>query len=101
MALKGNLRDFSFSQLLNLISLAKKTGTLEVHGQEKVATISFDEGKLCYAQNSKHDNGLAAILLRTEQLTDKQYHVIKDKAQNIGDKELGLINIQNSVVTDC
>jgi len=99
MALKGNLRDFSFSQLLNLISLAKKTGTLEVHGPGKDAIISFDEGKLSYAQNSQNDNGLAAVLLRTEKLTDKQYHVIKDKAENIGDKELGLMLINSNYVT--
>lgn len=99
MALKGNLRDFSFSQLLNLISLAKKTGTLEVHGPDKAATISFDDGKLCYAQNNKSDNGLAAVLLRTEKLSDKQFQVIREKANNIGDKELGLMLINSNYVT--
>ncbi len=99
MALKGNLRDFSFSQLLNLISLAKKTGTLQVHGPDKDASIYFDEGKLIYAQNSRHDNGLAAILLRTEKLSDKQYQVIEDKAEDIGDKELGLMLINSNYVT--
>jgi len=99
MALKGNLRDFSFSQLLNLISLAKKTGTLEVHGPDKDATVSFDEGKLSYAQNNQYENGLADVLLRTEKLTDKQYQVIKDKAENVGDKELGLMLINSNYVT--
>ncbi|MGB2962638.1 MAG: DUF4388 domain-containing protein [Anaerolineales bacterium] len=99
MALKGNLRDFSFSQLLNLISLAKKTGTLQVHGPDKDAFISFAEGKLSYAQNSKNDNGLAAVLLRTEKITDKQYQVIRDRAENIGDKELGLMLINSNYVT--
>jgi len=32
MALKGNLRDFSATQLLNLINLARKTGTLTIEG---------------------------------------------------------------------
>ncbi len=99
MALKGNLRDFSFSQLLNLISIAKKTGTLEVHGPKKAASIFFDAGKLSYAQNNRVDNGLAAILLRSEKLTDKQYQVIKEKAKNIGDKELGLMLINSNYVT--
>lgn len=99
MALKGNLRDFSFSQLLNLISLAKKTGTLEVQGSNKAAMISFDSGKLSYAQNNKLDHSLAAVLLRSEKLSDKQYRVIKDKANNIGDKELGLMLINSNYVT--
>ena len=33
MALKGNLHDFSITQLLNLIHLARKTGTLAVDGK--------------------------------------------------------------------
>ena len=28
MALRGNLRDFTITQLLNLVNLAQKTGTL-------------------------------------------------------------------------
>ena len=99
MALKGNLRDFSFSQLLNLISLAKKTGALQVQGQKKTATIFFESGKLSYAQNNHLDHGLAAVLLRCEKLTAKQYQVIKEKANNIGDKELGLMLINSNYVT--
>ena len=34
MALRGNLRDFTVTQLLNLINLAQKTGTLVVDGPE-------------------------------------------------------------------
>jgi hypothetical protein len=32
MALRGNLRDFTITQLLNLINLAQKSGTLVVDG---------------------------------------------------------------------
>ena len=99
MSLKGNLRDFSFSQLLNLISLAKKTGNLDVSGPEKSASIFFDQGKLSYAQNSKSENGLAAVLLRSEKISQKQFKVIQDKAGEIGDKELGLMLINSNYVT--
>ena len=34
MALKGNLRDFSTTQLFNLINLARKTGTLTIDTRE-------------------------------------------------------------------
>jgi hypothetical protein len=37
MALKGNLRDFSVTQLLNLINLARKTGTLTIEGPTEAA----------------------------------------------------------------
>ena len=41
MALKGNLHDFSFTQLLNLIHLARKTGTLAIDGRGSAARIAF------------------------------------------------------------
>ena len=46
MALRGNLRDFTITQLLNLINLAQKTGTLVVDGPNEQAYVSFREGKL-------------------------------------------------------
>jgi hypothetical protein len=93
MALKGNLRDFSFSQLLNLINIAKKTGTLIINGPDKDAWISFRDGKLSYAHNDSTDGSLAAILYKYDKLTRKQYQIIKQRAGNIGDKELGLMLI--------
>ena len=35
MPLRGNLRDFSTTQLLNLVNLAKKTGTLTIEDPPK------------------------------------------------------------------
>ena len=58
MALKGNLRDFSTTQLLNLINLAKKTGTLVVEGTGQAAQLSFRNGKLIYAQLGQEDGNL-------------------------------------------
>ena len=45
MALKGNLRDFTFSQLLNLINLAAKTGTLVIEGSSDIARVFFRDGQ--------------------------------------------------------
>ena len=52
MALKGNLRDFTITQLLNLINLARKTGTLVIEGPNDTAWVSFREGKLAFADVS-------------------------------------------------
>jgi hypothetical protein len=98
MALKGNLKDFSFSQLLNLISIAKKTGTLRINGPSKNAWISFIQGKLTYAHNNSRENHLAAVLHKYDKLTDKQYQVIRERARSIGDKELGLMLINANYV---
>ncbi|TLN27268.1 DUF4388 domain-containing protein [bacterium] len=93
MALRGNLRDFTITQLLNLINLAKKTGTLVIEGPGEVAWVAFREGKLAYAQIGQEDNSLAAILQRGSKISAAQYRMIKERATRMTDKELGLLLI--------
>jgi hypothetical protein len=97
MALKGNLRDFSTTQLLNLISLARKTGTLTIEGDD-VAQMSFREGKLIYATMGNHNN-LASILQKSGKLSAEQGKFIQTRAQGTGDKQLGHLLIQAGYVT--
>jgi hypothetical protein len=99
MALKGNLRDFSVTQLLNLINLAQKTGTLSVEGPNKSARIAFREGKLAYAQMGGEENSLATILYQAKRLTKTQYRIINERAGNMSDKELGLHLINASYIS--
>jgi len=93
MALRGNLRDFTVTQLLNLINLAQKTGTLVVDGPSEQAFISFRDGKLAYARVGQDDGSLAAVLHKANKLTVNQYRAIVERAGNISDKELGLLLI--------
>lgn len=91
MALKGNLKDFSITQLLNLINLAKKTGVLVVEGPGDRATLAFKEGKLAYASLEREESDLASILKRSNRVTRNQYRVLKEKTSSMKDKELGLL----------
>jgi hypothetical protein len=99
MALKGNLRDFTITQLLNLINLAHKTGTLIVEGPGEIARVTFREGKLAYAQIGQEDNSLAAVLQRNNKINASQYKVLKSRASQMADKELGLLLINAGYVT--
>jgi hypothetical protein len=91
MALKGNLRDFTITQLLNLINLARKTGTLIVERPTEQVIISFREGKLAYAQVGQEDNSLVTILYHAHKLSANQHRALKERAGNMSDKELGLL----------
>ncbi|MDF1500627.1 MAG: DUF4388 domain-containing protein [Anaerolineales bacterium] len=93
MALKGNLRDFSVTQLLNLINLARKTGTLTLEGPDAIAWVSFREGKLIYAQIGNEDGSLTGILTKAGKISPKQAKVIRTHATEKSDKELGLLLI--------
>lgn len=98
MALKGNLRDFSTTQLLNLISLARKTGTLTIEGTE-MAQMSFREGKLIHATMGSNSNNLAYVLQKSGKLSAEQGKFIQTRAQGTGDKQLGHLLIQAGYVT--
>ncbi len=93
MALRGNLRDFTITQLLNLINLANKTGTLVVEGPSETAEVAFRNGKLAYAQMAHEDGSLAFVLFKAKKLSSGQFKSIQQRAAHISDKELGLLLI--------
>lgn len=99
MALRGNLRDFTITQLLNLINLASKTGTLIVDGPNEQAHVSFRDGKLAFAQIGQEDNSLASVLHRANKLNANQYRTIMERGGKMTDKELGLLLINAGYVT--
>lgn len=88
MALKGNLRDFSTTQLLNLINLARKTGKLSVDSQSLNAYLYFREGRLIHASTTAYEGHLAAMLLKTGKLTREQAEALNSQA-NASDKMMG------------
>jgi hypothetical protein len=99
MALKGNLRDFTITQLLNLIHVARKTGTLVVEGSAEKIFVSFKEGRLAYSQVGQEDNSLVSILFRGNKLTASQHKAIKARTNNMSDKELGLLLINAKIIS--
>lgn len=98
MALKGNLRDFTITQLLNLINLARKTGTLMVEGPNEKVWVSFRDGKLAYAQIGEEDNSLATILFNSKRISAAQHKALKQRAGSMSDKELGLLLINANYI---
>lgn len=100
MALKGNLRDFSTTQLLNLISLARKTGTLTMEGAES-ASLAFKEGKLIYASLGSHQDGqLIAALQRAGKVTEDNARAMREHLSEVGgDKGLAMRLLNTGRVT--
>lgn len=90
MALKGNLRDFSILQLLNLINLANKTGALYVEGPANTAHIIFREGKLGYASLGENSKPLLQELVERNLITSAQAGPILTRQHTSNDKEMGI-----------
>lgn len=97
--MKGNLKDFSGTQILHLVSLAKKTGTLAVDRKGGNAQLSFRDGKLVYAVVGNADGSLASVLARDKRITKEQASALSKRAQKTGDKQLGLMLIQKGYIS--
>jgi len=120
MALKGNLADFSTTQILNLINLARKTGTLRIYepvvtnemitdgagnkrpkvvpGAER-ASASFREGKLILATMGAQDGHLANVLHKAGKLNTEQARIIRERGARYSDKALALMLINANYVS--
>ena len=99
MALKGNLKDFSTTQLLNLINLARKTGTLNIENLNQAAQMAFREGKLIFATTGKESGNLTGILQRANKLTAEQAQAIQRQSGKTTDRELGMMLINAGMVS--
>lgn len=108
MALKGNLRDFSLHQLLNLINLAHKTGALFVkpapvtgasNGHGAPASLFFREGRLIHAAFDGKPARLTDVLVQVGRLTPEQAQTVRQRSRVDTDKELGLLLIHNGYLS--
>jgi hypothetical protein len=90
MALKGNLRDFSITQLLNLIHIAAKTGALFIEGQSENVAIYFRDGKISFAQNSSQNFDLLKILASYRMIKRSQLVLMQERFNAMQPAELGL-----------
>jgi hypothetical protein len=89
MALKGNLRDFNTTQLLNLINLARKTGRLNVNGQSRNVFLFFKEGRLIHASTDTQEGHLAAMLVKTGKLSKDQAASLNSQSGAASDRVMG------------
>jgi DNA-binding MarR family transcriptional regulator len=103
MALKGDLKDFTTTQLLNLVSLAHKTGTVifgpTQQGEPNRALMAFRDGKLMMAAIGDQNHYLVNVLNRTGKLSDEQARMIKERSGGASDKAIGLRLMSGGYVT--
>ncbi len=95
MALKGNLEDFGITQLLNLINLARKTGTLHLEGgSQGKAYLCFREGKLIYAGLDGEEDTLPLLLQRAGKLNADQVRAIMAHTSGKPDRDIAMMLMQ-------
>ena len=63
-ALAGNIEDFSIGEIIQVVAMGRKTGTLEIEGAREQISIYFLEGKAVYANPIYEREHLGEILVR-------------------------------------
>ncbi len=100
MALEGTLRDFSLSDIFQLIGLQRKTGVLTLRGAEDVVTVSFLEGKVVGADslNKRLEDRLGQVLLKTGTVTKAELDAaLKTQMETL--ERLGHILLEKTVIS--
>jgi hypothetical protein len=100
MALEGTLRDFSLSDIFQLIGLQRKTGVLTLRASEDVVTVSFLDGKVVGADslNKRLEDRLGQVLLKTGAVTKAELDAaLKTQMETL--ERLGHILLDRTVIS--
>lgn len=98
MSLKGNLENFFFASILQLLYLEKKTGVLRVKHGNKEAKVFFDEGTIISASESRETIRLGNLLKTEGLLSDNQLRNFLAVAKEQG-KTIGTVLIEKKIIT--
>jgi hypothetical protein len=99
MALKGNLKDFSLTQLLNLIRLARKTGDLIVEESGGPLHVFCQDGRLTGLARDGRKTPLGEVMLKAGRVTDEELKLVRSGMALNSDKELALRLMDLGVVS--
>ncbi len=97
--LKGRLGAFTFSDILQLMSLSGQTGTLTLSQGWNTRTITFEEGRITYIAAAARLHSLEELLLRVGKVTPNQMRAAQRAAEAPGKSAVDLL-IEQGVITE-
>ena len=91
MAIKGSLREASLPDVLQLLTMGKKTGCLSVTHRNSFGSIYFIKGKICYAAIVNRRDRLGDILMKSGVISAEQLETAIAAQGRERDRRLGEI----------
>ncbi len=89
MAIKGSLKEASFPDVLQLLSMGQKTGCLSVADRSNFGYVYFDRGLITYASIVNRRDRLGDILVKGGLITTEQLEAAIERQSRERDKRLG------------
>ncbi|MBT0662987.1 response regulator [Geobacter pelophilus] len=99
MSLVGNLKDLGLAEILQIVSLSRKSGVLGIRCDEQEANIVFRQGQVVKATSTTYPVDLAEALLARGFVEKNALELAKSRQQAEGfSRRLGDILIQERIV---
>ena len=99
MAIKGSLREASLPDVLQLLSMGKKTGCLSVTHRNNFGYIYFDKGKIAYASIVNRRDRIGDMLVKAGSITAEQLQAAIDAQVKHRDKRIGDLLVELEYLT--
>ena len=96
--LHGSLGSFKLADVLTLLSMGRKSGTLSLWSDQRRASVVFVNGAVVYAGSNQEKLRLSAILLRKKKITAEQFEAIDTLVR--GGQQFGQIALERGVLTE-
>jgi len=100
MELQGDVEKFQLSDIFQLLSACRKSGTLGVQRGEDVIMVYFREGNIIFAHNPYNRLRLGELLLKKGRITPAQLQKITQIQKELkGKKRIGELLILENFIT--
>ena len=99
MAIKGSLKEASLPDVLQLLSMGKKTGCLAVTHRNNFGYIYFDKGRISFASIVNRRDRLGDILVKSGLITQADLEQAIAAQSKQRDKRLGDILVLQGLIT--
>src|SRR5580700_6535027 len=99
MAIRGSLREASLPDVLQLLSMGKKTGCLSVTHRHNFGYIYFDRGRIAYGSIVNRRDRLGDLLVNAGLLSPEQLETIIAAQSAEPDQRLGDLLVRHGMVT--
>ena len=95
---KGSLKEASLPDVLQLLSMGKKSGCLSVTHRQSFGSIYFDKGRICYASIVNRRDRLGDILVKNGLITQAQLDEAVTGQNTQRDTRLGEILVERDFI---
>ena len=99
MAIKGSLKEASLPDVLQLLSMGKKSGCLSVAHRTSFGYIYFDKGRISYASVVNRRDRLGDVLVKSATITQQQLDDAVAAQGRHRDKRLGELLVEQKALT--